>query len=268
MDEEIPLISFGVIADVQYADTEDGYNFSKTRKRYYRTALKMLDKAIQAWNDDTIKLPQFILQLGDVIDGKNKGLQISESSLDTVLDSFSKFSGNVYHIWGNHEFYNFSREDLMQSKLFSGNDKFCFPMPGKCYYSCIPHPKIRILALDTYEISSLACTENSEGYKKACEYLIHNTNKDQNSCDGLPGLMRRYVRYNGAVSDEQLDWIQNNLEEARILEQNVVIIGELDLNCQSFHLRKFGSILLSSFIPNFKTFRIFICSSYAILPEI
>lgn len=226
MAEAGPCFSFGVIADIQYADTENGYNYSRTSQRYYRNSLKMLEKALEKWNTDSMIKPQFVLQLGDIIDGRNKGLGISDSSLEAICKPLSKFPGPFYHVLGNHEFYNFSREVLMNSKLYSGNEAFCFPVPGKCYYSCVPHPKLRIIALDTYEISLLASMKGTPEYRLACKFMENNNNEDKNSHDGLHGEMKRFVKFNGAVSEQQLDWIQANLDEARTLRQNVVMMGK------------------------------------------
>lgn len=220
-----PCFSFGVIADVQYADVEDGYNFARTNRRYYRTALSMLDQAVKVWNNNPVKKPQFILQLGDAIDGKNKHHDISRSSLCRVIDIFSKFNGPVYHIWGNHEYYNFTRAELLASDLYSGNSVNCSAVNGKVYYSSTPHPKLRVLALDCYEISLLASLKGSKEYDLATEMMQNNGNEDPNSSEGLEGELRRFVKYNGALSEEQLRWMETNLEEAVHLKQNVIVMG-------------------------------------------
>lgn len=223
--EKHPNISFGVIADVQYADADDGYDYTKTNRRYYRTALKMLDKAVTYWNYGAKKKPQFVLQLGDAIDGLNKRQNTSDSGLADVLTSFSKYDGCVYHIWGNHEYYNFSREFLLKSSLYSGNMSNCTPVPGKAYYSCEPHLNLRVIALDCYEISLLASPPGTEEHQIANEYMKYNVNEDKNSGKGMIGVMKRFVKFNGAVSEEQIDWMRRNLEEAEKLQQNVIIMG-------------------------------------------
>ncbi|XP_040187112.1 manganese-dependent ADP-ribose/CDP-alcohol diphosphatase isoform X2 [Rana temporaria] len=113
-----PLFTFGVIADIQYADKDDGYNYVQTRVRYYRSSLSLLQDATREWASENAP-PAFILQLGDIIDGFNVPLEASESSLTKVLAEFEKLKIPVHHIWGNHEFYNFSRKQLMESKLNS-----------------------------------------------------------------------------------------------------------------------------------------------------
>ncbi len=43
------LFSFGLIADVQYADVEDGENFLKTTIRRFRGSLAALKRAVGWW---------------------------------------------------------------------------------------------------------------------------------------------------------------------------------------------------------------------------
>ena len=53
MSEPAPssvVFKFGVIADVQWADVEDGHNFARTVARRYRGALKTLERAVLWWN--------------------------------------------------------------------------------------------------------------------------------------------------------------------------------------------------------------------------
>lgn len=45
-----PLLSFGVISDVQYADIPDGRSFIGVR-RYYRHSILVLQRAVQKWNN-------------------------------------------------------------------------------------------------------------------------------------------------------------------------------------------------------------------------
>ena len=73
-----PDFSFGVIADVQWADAPDGSNFAKTVLRCYRGAFTQLTKAVDFWN--TLPLPpSYIAQLGDLIDGINQKANLDQS---------------------------------------------------------------------------------------------------------------------------------------------------------------------------------------------
>ncbi len=66
-----PLFQFGVIADVQYADADDAWDFHKLSKRRYRHALVAFAKAVAEWN--SVPTLAFVAQLGDLMDGKVTG---------------------------------------------------------------------------------------------------------------------------------------------------------------------------------------------------
>ena len=68
--------SFGLVADVQYADIPNGTNFREDEVRCYRGGLKVLDQAVEAWNLEARRADcdfAAVMQLGDLIDGQNNG---------------------------------------------------------------------------------------------------------------------------------------------------------------------------------------------------
>lgn len=182
---EPPLFTFGVIADVQYADIDDGYNYSRTRRRYYRSSLQLLRNARKSWSESAVK-PDFVLQLGDIIDGFNKPRDASDSALDAVLEEFRSCPAEVHHVWGNHEFYNFSRSSLLRSRLNSRvhGDRSPSGAPARSdiyAYQFSPHPGFRFVVLDAYDVSLLGREESSEEYRNALNLIKqHNNNEDLN----------------------------------------------------------------------------------------
>ena len=44
---QLPKFSFAVVADVQYADVDDAYDFHKTALRRYRNALNVFERAVE-----------------------------------------------------------------------------------------------------------------------------------------------------------------------------------------------------------------------------
>uniref|UniRef100_A0A8C6TK03 ADP-ribose/CDP-alcohol diphosphatase, manganese-dependent n=1 Tax=Neogobius melanostomus TaxID=47308 RepID=A0A8C6TK03_9GOBI len=187
MSAGAPLFTFGVIADVQYADLEDGSNFARTRTRYYRNSLQLLRKAREHWSGSAVR-PEFVLQLGDLIDGFNALHGASRSALDTVLREFrSGVVDEVHHVWGNHELYNFSREELLTSELNStlhvkrrlGE---CCPGADIYAYSFSPQPGFTFIVLDAYDMSLLGLEESSEQYQSALRLIqMYNSHQDLNS---------------------------------------------------------------------------------------
>jgi manganese-dependent ADP-ribose/CDP-alcohol diphosphatase len=44
--------------------------------------------------------------------------------------------------------------------------------------------------------------------------------------EGLIGVKRRFVRFNGAMSTQQIDWLKEELSSAKQQKQNVIVIGK------------------------------------------
>ncbi|XP_061611095.1 manganese-dependent ADP-ribose/CDP-alcohol diphosphatase isoform X1 [Phyllopteryx taeniolatus] len=231
-----PLFTFGLIADVQYADMDDGLNFTQTRRRYYRNSIGLLRKARESWSHSAAR-PKFIIQLGDIIDGFNKDRGASSRALEQVLGEFSLSRIEVHHVWGNHEFYNFSRSELLCSELNSsiladaslsgtraGGDIYA--------YSFCPFPGFTFVVLDAYDVSLLGVEEDSLQYRSAFNLIKrHNSNEDLNSPPGLFGdLKQRFTKFNGGFSKAQLDWLDSVLFSADKKREKVTIVSHLPVH--------------------------------------
>ena len=163
------LCSFGIIADVQYADIDDGMNYSRTNHRYYRHALELVTAAVRDWSGGPTRA-EFILQLGDLIDGYNSKLGASRSALDAAMAELTKGGHFVYHVLGNHDLYNFGHDELLtcdhMKSSFLNNDRLSTPFPGSTgYYHFAPTEGFRIIVLDNYEISMLGQADTSTSYR-------------------------------------------------------------------------------------------------------
>ena len=110
------LFKFGIISDVQFADVDDRLNFEGSTMRYYRNAVKLLRQAVEFWQKSK---PEFVLQLGDLVEGNHVKKKDREATLQTVLNACEKLDCYVCHLWGNHEFYLFSRAELASTQLNS-----------------------------------------------------------------------------------------------------------------------------------------------------
>lgn len=236
--QQTPLFTFGVIADIQYADIDDGFNYSRTRKRYYRSSLQLLKNAQESWSESAVR-PEFILQLGDIIDGFNKGHDASERALDSVLREFSSSPVEVHHVWGNHEFYNFSRSALLRSKLnstlhtdrsFSGAQA-----GGDIYaYHFSPFHGFRFVVLDAYDVSLLGRDESSEQYNTALNLIKQYNNNEDLNCPPVCGnLEQRFTKFNGGFSKDQLDWLDSVLSSADEKGEKVTIVSHLPVHPHS-----------------------------------
>lgn len=179
MEDSRPLFTFGVIADIQYADVDDGFNFLRTHRRYYRSSIQLLRKALESWAKVADK-PGFILQLGDLIDGLNQPLAASDRALEVVLKELGSGSADVHHVWGNHELYNFSRDWLLGSELSRSPPGSQAGAGSRVHaYHFSPHPGFTFVVLDAYDVALLGREESSQEYQEALALLRHH-NKNQN----------------------------------------------------------------------------------------
>lgn len=227
------LFKFGLISDIQHADIPDGYNFSKTSKRYYRQALIATERAVQDFEKANV---DFCIHLGDIIDYHNslqpkspRGItpSASEKALQDVLDQFEKLEKKqvaTLHCLGNHCLYNMSRE-ILNERL--GIHHLTDGQPHS-YYSYSPHPLYKLIFIDGYDVSFLGWPPGHPRHEEAVKILNqHNPNDDKNSPNGLHGFNRRFVKFGGGLSDTQLQWLDQELSSAKEAGQKVIIASHL-----------------------------------------
>lgn len=228
-----PLFSFGVIADIQYADIDDGMNFSKTEERGYRAAHREAQRAVDYWASLSLA-PQFIAQLGDLIDGQNsgtygQGLSMrhpqSKEACALLIHTLRSSGIPTVHAVGNHELYNFDWATL--KKLYNAPSFGHTIAEEEFYFSFSPAEEWRCIMLNPYEISIMQ-KEDSWGYKEAYRILKkHNKNfKTQgtaNFFEGLKGLEQRFVPFNGGFGSKQLSWLAQQLGAAKEKGERVII---------------------------------------------
>ncbi|XP_074585018.1 manganese-dependent ADP-ribose/CDP-alcohol diphosphatase-like [Curcuma longa] len=215
-----PLFSFGVITDVQYADIPNGHSFLGI-PRYYRESIRVLQRAVQHWND--LKKLQFSINLGDIVDGFCPKAE-SLSAVQKVVKEFERFNGPTYHMIGNHCLYNLPRHQLISLlKVPSA--------PDRAYYDFSPCPEYRFVVLDAYDISSIGWPKDHPNALEAMRVLdTKNPNLDKNSPNGMEGLERRFLMFNGAVGKEQLLWLEDVLRQSSKNKQKVVLCCHLPLH--------------------------------------
>jgi len=247
-----PISAIGIIADVQYADVDDGWNFKKTAKRCFRKTADCLEEAIETFDeyserkqlskicsdyvDSTLYEPKLcrennpkistILELGDLTDGRctKKGQKENipdeaEKSIEKLLKIMtnSKYADQQLHCCGNHEFYNFSREQLRNYyyKESSTTANINFFKDTFAYITALKdNSRIKIIHLDSYDISQIG-RPNLDNRQIKAENILKNRNPnvgDYNSATNLHGDDMRFVAYTGTTSKEQLNWFSETLE--------------------------------------------------------
>lgn len=215
----VPLLRFGVISDIQYADIPDGHSFHGV-PRYYRNALLSLKRAVGAWRQQGDL--QFAVHFGDILDGfqpKDQSLQ----ALTALLSEFEELGRPTYHLIGNHCLYNLERP-ILNDKLGLGHG--C--STGVSYYSIQPHPRLRIVFADGYDVSVLGWPPGHPSHEAAVALLAQrNPNDNKNMTVGLKGPDQRFVQFGGGASARQLEWIRSQILEAERMEQKVLVCCHL-----------------------------------------
>lgn len=208
--------SFGICADIQYVEAEDGANFQKTKIRRYMQSIEIFKEAVNSWKDtDSIS---FGLLLGDMIDQKASTLKTQDSAWESIMDIIEPGinSGLDFHyVFGNHEHYSFSRQELYSKFLRERED--C--SPEKLYYSFKnAENSFKFIALDAYD-SSIIGASTPETLQQAKDLLAEKNPNDLSINGGwfnnLPRESLRYVPYNGGIGPTQLSWLCNELESAK-----------------------------------------------------
>lgn len=216
-------IKVGLISDVQYVDLEDGFNFRKTRTRKYRESLRIgLTNAVTDFNAHRVEM---VLQLGDLIDGQCKKHDGHMHAIERTLEQFQRLPQGVevHHLVGNHELYNFDRKELAQALQSPVHPRSVFPKSSAKY---------RFVLLDPYEHAVIGGVSD-DVFSIAESILLKNHprdwRKDRNWLNGVYGIARRFVPYNGALSKEQLDFLEGELVQAVEAGQYVVICSHIPL---------------------------------------
>ena len=237
-----PIFSFGVIADIQYVDSEDAMNFQGSTMRRYRQSFNTFKEAISSWSA-LEQAPKCAIVLGDVLDGKSATMKNQEKCITDVLDASKDINYEMLYCFGNHCHYSFSRKDLYEKLIppFLKSDerkekkneenKTRSSLGGNCspeklYYDWSPCQDWRFISLDCYDISLIG-SSSIENKKIAEDLLAKNNPNDLNIggnwFNGLTYNMRRWVPYNGGISKEQIAWLDNVLKTSYELNEKVVI---------------------------------------------
>ena len=203
-----PLFSFGIIADVQYTDSEPAGN------RFYRSSPSRLREAVSEFRKDPV---DFVITLGDLIDKDIK-------SFDPLLEIIDSSELSFYHVTGNHDYSVDRRSRKKLPSIFN-------PPPG--YYSII-HKGYRLIFLNGNEISTYGA-KNKASLKQA--YALLDTLKKR----GEPNALE----WNGGISKKQLTWFEKQVTESEILNEKVLIFCHFPVLPENVHnLLNYKDIIL------------------------
>lgn len=194
-----PLLSFGLIADVQFADV------SAEGERHYRESPGKLEAAVECLSKKSLP---FTLHLGDLIDRNFK-------SLDVILPLLAPLGHPVRHLLGNHDY---DVADDEKSKVARKME-----MPSDYY--AFQHGGVRFVMLDTNEVSLYKHPAGSPEALAAEKMLLDLQARK------VPGAKK----WNGGLSAKQLGWLDGELTAADAAGEPAIICGHHPLLAAESH---------------------------------
>jgi len=133
MNSSKPLVRFGMLSDVHYADREPA------PPRYYRQSLTKLKECIDVMNHEKV---DFVIELGDFKDQDPVPNEANTLKYLTDIESvFHQFDGPTYHVLGNHDMDGISKEQFLTNVVNTGIST------SESYYS-FNHNGIHFVVLD------------------------------------------------------------------------------------------------------------------------
>lgn len=185
----LPDLTFGVIADPQYADADPKWG------RFYRNSLIKLEGAVADLNERKL---DFTVTLGDLIDR-------DFASFSSVMPIYAKLRSPHFPVCGNHDF---EVADADKAKVLGA-------MGLEKAYSSLIRKSWRFLFLDGTDIGVWRQAVDDPRTATAKEML--RAGKEAK----LPNLQD----YNAAIGPQQMEWIAAELEASRAAGQRAVLFN-------------------------------------------
>ncbi|MFC1734545.1 metallophosphoesterase [Candidatus Hydrogenedentota bacterium] len=183
-----PVLSFGVLADAQYADADPNGN------RYYRESPGKLQECV---NDFNSKGVDFVVQLGDLVD-------IAYADYDVMAPIYEQLTMPGYSTLGNHD-QGFPERTLVPGRLGMLARYHDFDLSGW-----------RFIVLDSVDISYYYPGGSPE--RTQAEQMVADL-----TAEGAPNART----WNGALSDQQLTWLDGKLSDASQAGEKVILFTHM-----------------------------------------
>lgn len=212
---ERPLFSFGVVADVQYADIPDWGT------RHYRKSPEKLADAVDQFNRSEVA---FVISLGDFINDKMSGF-------DTLNAITQKLKMPLFHVAGNHDF-DPENPNRKQTMRYMNLKKLNYS------FSC---EGWRFIVLNGNDISLYTKRPGSKGYVKTLEML--RTLEIKRLPQAQP--------WNGALGQKQLKWLNAELKRANSQNERVIISCHFPIHSEKTEGRLWNSSAVNDIINKF-----------------
>lgn len=188
VQDETSVLRFGIFADVQYADCPS------ENMRFYREALRKLDTCINYFNKENV---QFSINLGDIIDRRNR-------DLDTIKSYLCRLDNKIYHLTGNHDYKEVVNNSMLYRQLGMPSEYYWFKKGNWVF-----------IMLNTNEVAAYANVAGTEKEQELAEML--DKIKQEGGKQGY--------RWNGGISRKQMEWLDNLLADCEKHKHNVLVFS-------------------------------------------
>jgi len=191
-------LRFGLVADPQYADIEADI----ANNLYYRHALQKLSQAIEALNSQPL---DFVVTLGDLVDRHWE-------SFAAILPVYERLRHPHAVVLGNHDAQTLTQH--LNAAAALPKSYYAFGLQGW-----------RFIVYDGNDISLYCNALNGDDRAQAERMLA----------DLIERQLPQANPWNGAVGQQQLAWIEQQLQDAQQQGENVVVFGHYPLALHNSH---------------------------------
>jgi manganese-dependent ADP-ribose/CDP-alcohol diphosphatase len=188
-----PLFTFGLFADVQYADVADDHS------KRYRSTPGLLRAAVDDFN---AAQPRFVVNLGDIVDGRDP-----EAEWTCINAELTRLQVPLRSVVGNHCLRIAPRARL-HARLQIESESIG-------YYSFEVDSTRLFIALDSMDCAVFS--EHAESRARAAAM------RDRLIAVNAPNA----VDWNGGFSDAQLDWLDLQLTNAKAAGRRAILFAHI-----------------------------------------
>ncbi|NTJ41635.1 phosphatase [Agrobacterium larrymoorei] len=200
-DISIPLFSFGIVADPQYADIAPRPDMD----RYFAASKDKLARAIDTFNGENLA---FVVTLGDIID---RGWE----NFDAILACYDRLKHRSVLLPGNHDFA------IEPEYLPKVHARLNMTTPWHTFTV----GQFRFVVLDGNDVSLFA--PPLEDPRRALAQQRLDALKQTGALNAQD--------WNGSFSDEQLGWLRATLAAADAANESVIVLCHYPLYPENAH---------------------------------
>lgn len=194
--EDAPQFSFGLVADIQYAD------IPASGSRHYRASLDKLRDSVETFNATDLVC---VMDVGDVVDQ-------GRDSFADVMPIYEELEAPLHIALGNHDF-PVSREHTLDALDME-----------ESYYD-LAVDGWRFIVLDGNDLSLLAWPEGSERHEESAAMVEELEEADAPNAQ----------TWNGGLGADQLAWLEDTLDAAAEADEKVMLFGHFPVYPSGAH---------------------------------